>query len=320
VKPMTNLKHLNSFFRFMCERQAIWHKRFVLHQPPPWTQDRIFRKFKFTNVYRELDAGTIWYLSCVYPESKKFPVSDRFKQINLLWLTLIYRLVNRVETFEKVGFVPFWLWKRDGKAWIGKLETLSKTNSITTAAHRTLPASSKELIGLGRVGILHKVLDDASKKLTVQYFQLKNSPSLEDAFNTIRDSFLCVGPFIAYEIVCDLMLTRFLPFTENDWVNPGPGCKSGLKLIFPDTKGTLAFQERIKQLQQSQKKHFKRLGLKFQPLYPRRPLTLRSIEHSLCEYSKYSRAKAGTGRPKVTFKPRDWPDSEGHLPFRFPRD
>jgi len=85
-------KHLDEFYSFMYERHMIWHRRFVKRLPPPWTKDPLLRDYKFTNVYRELDYGTLWYLSHVYPA----PEVQRRPRLELVWRTLIYRLVNRV--------------------------------------------------------------------------------------------------------------------------------------------------------------------------------------------------------------------------------
>ena len=38
---------LKDFYEFINERQNIWHRRFVLKQPYPWTQDDILLTFKF---------------------------------------------------------------------------------------------------------------------------------------------------------------------------------------------------------------------------------------------------------------------------------
>lgn len=305
--------NINEFYRFMYERHSIWFRRFVLRQPPPWTKDRVLRDHRFTNVYRELDHGTIWYLSHVWPDAKRHG-----GDLNVLWETIIYRIINRVETFEKVGFVPINQWTRkNSAAWYQKLEKLHEQEAIFTSAHITLPTGVG--MKLSRLEKLQKeVLSYTAKNIKKLKHDLKAAASLEQAFNVLR-RIPCVGPFIAYEICCDLMYIKFLKFTENDWVNPGPGCKLGLRLMFPRAKGDFRFQALIRMLQQDQQKHFKRLKLTFPYFYPRKRLTLRSIEHSLCEYSKYYRLKRTTAGKNRRFAPRDWPNSTGQLPFRFPR-
>ena len=50
---------IQNFFEFIFNRQEIWHKRTVLRQEAPWSADEIFQTYKFCNVYRELDGGTL---------------------------------------------------------------------------------------------------------------------------------------------------------------------------------------------------------------------------------------------------------------------
>src|SRR5271169_6765859 len=113
---MMNQKNLNLFFQFMYERHLIWYKRNILKEPPPWTKNKILRDNKFTNIYRELDAGTLWYVQHVYTKATECWKEDLGRsERNLIWYTVIYRLINRVETFEKVGFVPYWDWSIPNK-------------------------------------------------------------------------------------------------------------------------------------------------------------------------------------------------------------
>jgi hypothetical protein len=301
-------KNIDEFFRFMYERHQIYVRRNILKMPPPWTTDLVLRDNHFTNVYRELDAGTVWYLEHA-PETKG---------IELLWWTIIYRLINRVKTFEKVQIPRYHhLTKHLKNDWFKDLEKLHETESIFTSAHITLPVGTGR--NISRLEKLREIVDYLEEELESIHDELKKVRNLKEAFNILR-RIPCVGPFIAYEIMCDLMYRKYLPFTENDWVNPGPGCKLGIRLMFPRTKGDKRFQDRIEYLKDTQRIHFQRLGLIFPFLYPNRPLTLRSIEHSLCEYSKYFRLKHSTAGKKRRFKPRDWPNASGQLPFRFPRE
>lgn len=52
-------EHCEQFWRFVHERQEIWRKKSA-SEPAPWTSDPILRCNSFTNVYRELDRGTLY--------------------------------------------------------------------------------------------------------------------------------------------------------------------------------------------------------------------------------------------------------------------
>jgi hypothetical protein len=298
--------NLEEFYKFMYERHMIYVRRFVKKQPPPWTDNPILRDYKFTNVYRELDRGTIWYKDHVVPKAKSLK--------DLLWLTTMYRLLNRVETFERVGLVSSHSWLGSHHDWQKSLETLHKTSIVFTNAHLTLPTKGSET----KIEKYIWVLSDLHKNLDRMAKEVIQAKDLEDLFLTLQQ-IECVGNFISYEICCDLMLAKAVPFTENDWVNPGPGCKTGIRLIFPLTKTTEQFQERIKQLQRDQNAYFSALGIHFPFLYPEKKMTLRSIEHSLCEYQKYVKMRTGIGKQRMYFKPTTGIDN-GQIVFRFPRE
>jgi hypothetical protein len=307
-------EHRNEFFQFMFERHMIWYRRFKLKKPPPWTTDKILRDYKFTNVYRELDRGTIWYMEHVVPAANS--------QLDLLWLTIMYRLLNRVETFEQTGWVNYSEWGKCRQAWFRELKILHEKESVFTSAHLTLP------VGIGHQGMskldkYRQVLEYTHQNLKHIYGKLRKATQLKVVWDLLRE-IPCVGPFIAYEVCCDLILTETIPFTENDWANPGPGCKKGLRIIFPMLRSDKEFLDKMKHLQKTQQVYFMRLGLDFPYLYKNTPLTLRSIEHSLCEFQKYWQAKRGVGKHRMLFRPRDWPTYRAdhraiQMPLRFPR-
>jgi len=298
--------NLEEFFRFMHERHMIYVRRFVKKLPPPWTDNPILRDYKFTNVYRELDRGTIWYKEHVVPKAKTLK--------GILWFTVMYRLLNRVETFEKVGLVSYRRWPSSREKWFVSLKNLHKRTSIFTNAHLTLPSKT---LGQSKIERYISVLDELHVELGRISSEVRRAKSLEEVFNILKQ-IPCVGNFISYEVCCDLMLAGAISFTENDWVNPGPGCKTGLRLIFPLTKTTEGFQDRIKQLQRDQNSYFSALGLRFPFLYQGKKMTLRSIEHSLCEYSKFKKMITGIGKIRMRFNPMTGIDN-GQLVFRFPR-
>lgn len=316
---MKGIEHnLDLFFRFMYERHLIWYKRFILKEPPPWTNNKILRDNKFTNVYRELDRGTIWYISHVYPQAFGSWKENLTKaEMNLIWQTVVYRLVNRIETFERWSIVDFNCWRASRKNWLSHLRKLMDEGvSIFTSAHRTCPTHKP---GETRLDVLAEAMDYTNDNLQKIWERVKRAFNLEIVFDIFCE-IPNVGPFISYEICCDLMLVRLIPAEwEDSWVNPGPGCKAGLRLIFPDLKGTKPYQDKIFWLRDTQRRHFRRLKLDFPYYHKDRDLTLRSIEHSLCEFSKYHRCLKG-GRTRVNFKPRDLTTSQGQMAIHFPRE
>lgn len=304
--------NLDAFYRFMFERHMIWHKRFRLKQPPPWTKDPILRDLKFTNVYRELDRGTQFYLECMNAGTGLALSGSMSKE--LLWLTTQYRLLNRVETFDKTHFVSHEEWHDDKREWKKELKELHKTECVFTNAHLTLPVHEK---GQSKIDKYFEVLDELWLIIPRLLNQIKSCHSLEQLFIILKQ-IPCVGSFISYEICCDLILVKAVPFSEDDWANCGPGAKGGIKLIFPLAGERGEYLEKMRQLANEQEKHFKRLGLDFPYLYPGKPLTLRSVEHSCCEFRKYVNVQNGVGKHRMKFKPITGENPQGQI--RFPRE
>jgi hypothetical protein len=57
---------IEKFFAFITERQNIFHRRFVVKQPPPWTEDSILQVIRLENIYRELDRGTQFCIKNIF--------------------------------------------------------------------------------------------------------------------------------------------------------------------------------------------------------------------------------------------------------------
>src|SRR3990167_4230336 len=95
-----------TFWRFVVERQKIWHRRFVLQESAPWTKDKVLARYHFTNVYRELDRGTIWYLENVVPQ---FPLGNA-RLVQAIWKTLAYRLLNNVDVWAVLDLPEMSRW------------------------------------------------------------------------------------------------------------------------------------------------------------------------------------------------------------------
>lgn len=189
----------------------IWKRRSE-RKPPPWTSDRTLMENSFTNIYRELDQGTIYL------------------QINLqgstpseaLWKTIIYRLVNRVETFvnwdeglpSESNTSQFINWcdlsMRNGKKSIIIDHLIQLGTSIFTTAHQTSGMSAlKET-----TQALRRIFPNFSKRV-LQSSSIKECCS---ALKRLRG----IGDFLSWQIGCDLIEGGFLPLKESiDWVSLG---------------------------------------------------------------------------------------------------
>jgi len=300
-------ENIDGFFKFMHERHLIWRRRFIKNLPrEKWTNDHILKTTKYTNIYRQLDRGSLWHIENImkpYLKLKKSKLRKKRKKglKNFIWQTIIYRLCNRIETFEEVGLPNYYDF--DPEEFYGKLKVVvDRGQSVMTSAHLTCPTPK----GLKKYEGYLLAIFDLYKKLDTVYEKIISAKYANELFYAVK-SIHAVGGFIAYEVYCDFCYAKLKGFTTNDFVNVGPGATEALKLLYPSTKGQNAVESRLKQLHRDQDKHFKRLGIKFKWYNNYEPienqLSLRSIEHSLCEYSKYWLQTRNLGKKRMIFSP-----------------
>lgn len=288
------------FWRFVADRQRVFVKRVLRREPPPWTDDATLAGVYFTNVYRELDRGTRYLINNILPYSAEDPIAPP----DVLFSVVVYRLFNWIPTYEALTtefgepFLRAQTW--DPERAIALLDARQKAgNQITTGAYMinatgAVGPGSKNRLMVGRVENVRRDLDGL-------FLRLVNALGMESAHEA-----LCrydgISGFNAYEMVIDLCYppVKLLPFEENDWVNPGPGAIHGLESLLTDRPITRPLaQAAIEYLRVYQDRYLRMA--KVELLGP--PLTLRNVEHSLCEFHKYVRASAG-GRSKRLYNLR----------------
>lgn len=272
--------NLDLFWRFVAERQAVQQRRFVDLAPPPWTDDPIIRDNHFTNVYRELDKGTIWLR-----DHLDLAVAEGFVQN--LYNIVGYRLVNRIETFEA--------WHEHSGSWFPSIAPTGPAAFVKWCEERK---AAKEKVFTGRhlnVGL--KGVQEALEWLANQ--QDRWFESLQRTRNgewTIKQLLEIprVGKFFAFQIYEDLCEDGWFDH-HDDWAYLGPGAEDGMKLIWPI--GGWSMKEFF-WLRDNADAEFARLGIDFR--YWVRPdtgepqrLRAKDIEHSLCEFQKYHRMLNG---------------------------
>ena len=213
-------------FLFCHERQQIWYKRKCNMPRSLWTRDELLSTKHFTNIYRELDRGTIYFQRHIMKLKKEyFDVDSRDSttsiqqkmslELEVLWAAICYRLLNRIETFEKVGGIPkIHQWNM----FETKLLDLRKNSSLFTGAHQS--------IGFRRyLETLHSLQVENCSLLCEIMGKIKDSSSVGDLELCTKaiQSIINVGQFFAWQITCDLMECDVMGDVELDWVQLGPG-------------------------------------------------------------------------------------------------
>lgn len=305
-----NQKYLDIYYTWLYKRHEIWINRFVKNLPQEeWTDDPILKSFKFTNAYRELDLGTLYYTEVMIPQFRN--------RVETLINTVFYKLFNYIGTIIDVGLIPYHNDERPD--WMKILEILDKRfenkQQILPNAHLVHwmtwhKNSSKE--------DLERYHSDNKYARMIKAFEREFSPRVEefvDMFDNTKSFKECydvcnklyrgAGPFISYEILVHLWMSHFYmqDYSINDFANPGPGALRFLHALIggPLSEVDMDYNyacDLLNMLREEQNEHFDRLGLKFHGP----ELHLLNIENACCECSKYIRALEDVGRPKLYFK------------------
>lgn len=296
-------KNLRGFFRFVFERQRIWHRRFVRELPRKnWTKDPILSKYKYTNVYRRIDRGTIWLLNNILFTKKLGSDSDRFALADIVWKVCMYRLLNKVETFEKVGIISYEGYTNPiiRSDFFDNLSImLENGEKVWTDAHITLQCNLKQ----GRLNNYEMILDKLHSEIPEITKAVFSNNSIRLAFNKFLQNY-GFGPFTSYEVVSDLAYLPWSGLDPDEWANAGPGCRLGINLIYPNIKTTKDYLAAMKKIRDMQLRMFKELYLPWKSVrFSNTNLNLRDVEHSLCEYGKYHRQRIGKGKSRSLFIP-----------------
>lgn len=287
------------FWYFICERQDIFKRRYIDKQEDPWTHDQILRDYKFTNVYRELDRGTIYYLENILPAIESlYTLEENWER--LAFDTFVYRHFNHIPTWEAIVDLL-----HAGK-WREMEVTLQGLPQVYTNAHN--------VTGFQWAGSVQKTVNSmyliqemwAARIGDIASAIYQKRDDMGKTWDYLTKHVAGLGGFTAYEVVVDFSYSVLTGYNDDAWVNPGPGCRRGLNRIYPGLGNNLdECRRKIQHLRDYQDDYFAEYNLKFYR-WQNKPLTLRNIEHSLCEFSKYMKAYNGEGRPRNNFTPCTW--------------
>lgn len=255
---------------------------------PPWTDDPILQQYRFCNVFREDDKTTRWFAKHVRHPYRHIP--------KVLTATVIFRWFNRITTGEQLMSHDL-LWNWDSHRARMALADLHPL--VTGAFMVKTPGGMNKLEGL--IWCIEQFLEGADECLeTIDQFGC----SLKTA-TALLAQFPYLGPFMAYEIVTDLRHTVLLDDAPDimTWANPGPGATRGAGRVAKkdphyynrhsanDYDAVQSVMRRL--LEASTEDRYWPRGL---PSWE-----MRDVEHTLCEFDKYMRARLGQGRPKQRY-------------------
>ena len=286
-------KVFNSYWRLAAERQNIFFKR-LRGESPPWTDDRILSDHKFTNAYRASDRVSQYLIRNVIYHGDQGPEE-------LFFRTLLFKLFNKIETWELLGRFIGELSTRnfDIKAYDDVLTlAIEGGKRIYSAAYIMPSGGVADRKHRTHLSLLQRMLQDGLPT------RLQDCGSMQRGFELLR-SYAGIGDFLAYQFIVDLNYSTLLNFSEMEFVVPGPGAKDGIRKCF-DSTGRLNQPDLIRMMADLQEQEFRRLGVTFHSLWGRR-LQLIDCQNLFCEVDKYSRVahpevQGVTGRTRIKQK------------------
>ena len=266
---------LGRIVNFATERMLVWERK-VSGQAPPYTQDPIIQKYRFCNIYRELDRQTI--------EIHKIlnPIRDDF---NLWLLNLAFnRFLCKPETFEQIGFLSF-----DTEDNSRVMERLLDAKRPKYGSAYVFPIS-----------IIQRSEFDTREKFFTQYL-----PTVIPRVSKIIEEFNDVGVSRALELILPAFGFNFkFHWTEIliDIAYQFPECINLYKL-FPIGPGSIPTMKSLAssdpeytalELVDYQLDGFPYLQVDGQNIY----LSAENWEGIGCEYRKYLNLSTGKGRKR----------------------
>jgi len=304
----------DTYWRFACKRQELFFKKLRNPNCPPWTDDPILRRHKFTNAYRASDRVSQYLIRKVIYT----PDLDLQRPEEVFFRTILFKLFNKIETWEllerELGEIRWADYSFD--RYCGILDSaMAEGAKIYSAAY--IMASGQSAFGHPRkhanhLCVLERMMAD---RLPDRLFQAQ--PQLKTVYETVL-TYPAIGPFLAYQYAIDLNYGLLQGDLENQFVMPGPGALDGIAKCFADL-GDYTPQTVIQWVRERQQDEFTRLGLTFPGLWGR-ALTLIDCQNLFCETDKYARVmhpefkgRSDRSRIKQVYKP-----TPGRIDYWYP--
>lgn len=277
------------FFWLAREREKVRLAR-LTNQAPPWTHDNILAEYRFCNVHRRLDKVSEWLCSQVY---------DRLEgQPHIFLAAILARWINKLETLQAIQ--PALLGDPSFDIRMA-LKAIHKAGApVFGSAYIIQSPTGKDKID----GILW-AFEQIVQRWHEGYKIALETKSMEKVHEWLMQ-FPHMGPFMAYQVVCDLTYGWLLrdAVDKMDWTVAGPGAARGLGWLVHDDPAAFsyngvkdqivmrAWMYDLLKLSQEERRWPQAAG----------PWELATVQHWSCEYDKWRRGHAGE-RLKRRFQP-----------------
>lgn len=258
---MTNIEH---FINFVIERENIRTNKEEKRLPKPWTEDKILQEYRFCNINREHDKGTL-IIRDTFGSDMKYPLTtfamgrviNNYEIIpNLLPINSNHDIMINEEWCSK------WLENTGNKAYKGDAYVLCPAHGETY----------HEFVWR----IVRTIFEMESNELA-------NPLTLNQIFES-----LCtihrLGDFIINQIICDYKYVNILEDFET-FIKFGPGTSRGFKIIHDKKINQKRFDDFREQVTIELDKINTQISSNIVDYFD----DPNNLTNSLCEYDKYVR-------------------------------
>jgi len=277
---------LDHFFMYARERYNIFLKK-ESGAPKPWTESYALQTYRFCNVFREDDKVTRWFRDNV-----REPHRDRME---IGFACTAFRYFNLPSTAARLEAANLFM---DWNAELAKEAVRDCKPLITGAYMIKTPLRKPKMEGICE--ILQPVWND--RQLLADC--AKQTNSLEMMHHQLVE-YPWIGPFMAYQAVCDMRFTGLLENAEdiNTWTSLGPGSARGISRILYDNPDRLTAGNRQHNLTANAAMIDILAASKEASYWPAEwpQWELSTVQHWLCEYDKIMRVTKGEGTPKQLY-------------------
>lgn len=287
------MKNLSKFLTFMQERESIRLRR-AEGLEPPWTDDKILAKYRFTNVHRWWDNMTTVLRENYYRQHENSPWPE------IIVNAATFRWTGIPSTARALG----WRTKHEHKKFVKAMENLKEERGkIFTGAYVITNGGEP----CSKIEYVARVLDDVQKAAPELAKIAKATNSWKDFGEWLSQlrGFGGTG-FMAKELMLDLMMTPVLRGAKDrgTWTPVGPGARKGLNWLsgrereepVSDEKALREVLEAYDELVSDWWAWAKTKNVHLRPAVAVRALEPHDVQFALCEFDKYSRTKKALGR------------------------
>jgi len=258
-----------------------------------WTQDPIFRTFRFCNLRRKDDRVSQWLIKNVFSQQ------EAFSPWSFIQFTALCRWVNWPPTLQALRDEKLWPRKTLSLINVGlAIEERRETQKAWTGAYTVVPPKDT---GLNKGLAISTVVIDKNltliKKPLLASFETQSVQRVWEVLKTAR----YMGGFMSGQVISDWTYTPLLCNATDlyTWTPMGPGSIRGHNRLLglPLKQKPASMEAWCEMLQGWRKVLIQELGSEYEDL------DLQSCQSALCETDKYLRVKSGEGRPRSRYKP-----------------